>query len=153
MPMEIDRFTFEIKRELEIAAPAGVVFASVLEELGTENRGPDGVSLRLKIEPWAGGRWYRDMGNGSGHLWGFVQVIKPPTLFEVSGPLFMSYPAMNHVQYRLTEHGKGTTLAFLHRAFGDIAADHRKGMVTGWEVMLARMAERAARGAGKSATT
>ena len=41
----------------------------------------------MKIEPWPGGRWYRDLGNNAGHLWGHVQVIKPPTLLEICGPL------------------------------------------------------------------
>ena len=47
----------------------------------------------MVIEPWPGGRWYRDLGNNAGHLWGHVQVIKPPTLLELCGPMFMSFPA------------------------------------------------------------
>jgi hypothetical protein len=50
------------------------------------------------IEPWPGGRWYRDLGNETGHLSGHAQVIKPPTLLEFNGPMFMSFPAVNHVQ-------------------------------------------------------
>jgi hypothetical protein len=43
------------------------------------------------LEQWPGGRWSRDHGNGIGHLWGHVQVIKPPVLLELSGLMFMSY--------------------------------------------------------------
>ena len=57
----------------------------------------------MKIEPWPGGRWYRDLGDNNGHLWGHVQAIKRPTLLEFSGPLFASYPFVSNVQYRLTE--------------------------------------------------
>jgi len=32
-----------------------------------------------------------------------VQVIKPPVLLELSGPLFMSYPAINHIELRLEQ--------------------------------------------------
>ena len=46
----------------------------------------------MKIELWPGGSWYRDLGDGNGHFWGNVQAIKRPTLLEITGPLFMSYP-------------------------------------------------------------
>ena len=62
----------------------------------------------MVLEPWPGGRWYRDLGEESGHLWGHVQVIKPPTLLELWGPMFMSFAGINHVQYRLTASGEGT---------------------------------------------
>ena len=50
--------------------------------------------MPMKIEPWPGGRWYRDLGNDNGHFWGHVQAIKQPTLLEIYGPLFMSYPLL-----------------------------------------------------------
>ena len=65
------------------------------------------------LEPWPGGRWFRDRGNGVGHLWGHVQVIKPPVLIELSGPMFMSYPALNHVELRLDQIAGGTIEALL----------------------------------------
>ena len=85
--------SFEICKEIEIAAPIDIAFEAMLDELGPEGQMPDGKPFPMKIEPWPGGRWYRDLGNNSGHLWGHVQVIKPPTLLEICGPLMMSYPA------------------------------------------------------------
>ena len=73
-----------------------VAFQAMLDELGPEGQMPDGKTLSMKIEPWPGGRWYRDLGNNAGHFWGHVQVIKPPTLLELTGPMPMSYPAVNH---------------------------------------------------------
>ena len=61
--------------------------------MGPDNETPDGKPMPMKIEPWPGGRWYRDLGDDNGHLWGHVQAIKRPTLLEITGPLFMSYPA------------------------------------------------------------
>ena len=90
----------------------------------------------MVIEPWPGGRWYRDLGNDSGHLWGHVQVIKPPTLLEICGPLMMSYPAINHLQYRLKAEGGTTRLLFHHRGMGLILPEHRDGMPEGWEYWL-----------------
>ena len=128
--------SFEICTEIEIAAPIEIAFAAVLDELGPEAQMLDGQSLSMKIEPWPGGRWYRDLGNNTGHLWGHVQVIKPPTLLEICGPLPMSYPAINHLQYRLKAEGVGTRLTFVHRAMGLITPDHRDGMPKGWEHKL-----------------
>jgi uncharacterized protein YndB with AHSA1/START domain len=142
--------TFEIRKEIEIAAPIDLTFEAVLAELGPENQMPDGRSLAMKIEPWPGGRWFRDLGNNAGHLWGHVQVIKPPTLLEICGPMPMSYPALNHVQYRLKAEGGGTRLTVLHRAMGLILPEHRDSMPEGWEHGLRRVreiAERKAAGA------
>ena len=41
--------------------------------------------MPFKLEAWPGGRWFRDLGNNAGHLWGHVRVIKPPALLEISG--------------------------------------------------------------------
>jgi len=65
-----------------------------------------------------GGRWYRDLGGNNGHFWGVVQAIKRPTLLEITGPLFMSYPVVSNVQYRLSEKDGGTLLTFNHTALG-----------------------------------
>src|SRR5262245_58065889 len=87
--------TFFVRREIEIAAPVEITFEAVLDQLGPESQMPDGRPFPMKFEAWPGGRWYRDLGNNTGHLWGHVQVIKPPTLLEIWGPLMMSYPAVN----------------------------------------------------------
>ena len=141
---------FEIRKQIEIEAPVEIAFQAVLDELGPEGRMPNGESLSMKIEPWPGGRWYRDLGNNAGHLWGHVQVIKPPTLLEIIGPMPMSYPAVNHVQYRLKESDGGTQLAFLHRAMGLILPDHRDGMPEGWQHWLERIREHAERKAKRA---
>src|SRR5215469_16678288 len=94
--------TLEFVKEEEIAAPIDIVFEAILEEMGPHNELP-GTPMPMKLEAWPGGRWFRDLGNGAGHWWGAVQAIKPPTLLEICGPLFMSHPAISNVQYRLTE--------------------------------------------------
>jgi hypothetical protein len=100
---------------------------------------PDGQPMPMKLEAWPGGRWYRDLGKNAGHLWGHVQVIKPPTLLEICGPLFMSYPVMSHLQYRLSEQGSGTRITLSHRAVGEFARDHREGAGPGWAYRLERI--------------
>ena len=109
--------------------------------MGPNNETPDGVPLAMKLEPWPGGRWYRDLGNNTGHLWGHVQAIKPPTLLEIYGPLFMSYPATSNVQYRLTTERGVTRVQFAHRAMGLIPAELHDGLNVnrGWTRVLERV--------------
>ena len=133
--------SFEIRKEIEIAAPIDLAFEALLDELGPESQMPDGKPFPMKIEPWPGGRWYRDLGNHAGHLWGHVQVIKPPTLLEICGPLMMSYPAANHLQYRFAAEGAVTRLSLLHRGIGLIQPDHREGLPKGWQYWLERIRE------------
>ena len=137
--------SFEIGKEIEIAAPVDIAFEAMLDEIGPENQMLGGKPFPMKIEPWPGGRWYRDLGNNSGHLWGHVQVIKPPTLLEICGPLMMSYPAANHLQYRFSAEGGVTRLAFLHRGIGLFLPEHRDGLPKGWEHWLERIRELAER--------
>jgi uncharacterized protein YndB with AHSA1/START domain len=137
--------SFEIHKEIEISAPIGVAFEAMLDQLGPQGQMLDGKPFPMKIEPWPGGRWYRDFDNNSGHLWGHVQVIKPPTLLELCGPLMMSYPAINHLQFRLKVEGGVTRLVFLHRAMGLILPEHRDGLQEGWQYWLKRIGELAER--------
>ena len=134
----------EIVKEEEIAAPIDVVFETVLEQLGPANAAPDSGPIPMTLEAWPGGRWFRDLGNGGGHWWGTVQAIKPPALLEISGPLFMSYPATSNVQIRLTEENGVTRLRFVHRAMGQIAYDSRieQGWMhieSGWDHLMQRI--------------
>jgi uncharacterized protein YndB with AHSA1/START domain len=128
-----------ILKDVRIAASPEVVFEAILEELGPAGEMPDGRPLPMVIEAWPGGRWYRDLGGEAGHLWGHVQVIKPPALLELCGPMFMSYPAVNHVQYRLTAEGDGTRLTLTHRAFGTIPPEVQANAGVGWDHGLARI--------------
>jgi uncharacterized protein YndB with AHSA1/START domain len=137
--------SFEIQKQIDINASLEISFESLLEELGPESVMPDGKPFPLKLEPWPGGRWFRDLGNNAGHFWGHVQVIKPPTLLEICGPMPMSYPAINHVQWRLTAKGNGTQLKIMHKGMGLIIPEHRDGMPEGWEHGLERVREIAER--------
>ena len=102
-----------IRQEVAIEAPIEIAWESILDQMGPKGEMPDGTPFPFKLEAWPGGRLYRDLGNSTGHLWGHVQVIKPPKLLEIWGPMMMSYPAVNHVQYRLTATG-ATTPSRLH---------------------------------------
>src|SRR5438445_8907161 len=142
----IEDLTLNITQEIHVRAPLDVTFAALLEQLGPHNEVEEGTPMPMKIEPWPGGRWYRDLGDGNGHFWGVVQAIKRPTLLEISGPLFMSYPVVSNVQYRLSQVDSGTLIQFRHAALGLIQEDHRKGVTTGWADMKGGVKKRAEAG-------
>ena len=139
----LEDLTLTINQEIHVQAPLDTTFAALLEQLGPGNETPDGKSLSMKIEPWPGGRWYRDLGDGNGHFWGHVQAIKRPTLLEITGPLFMSYPVISNVQYRLKEVDGGTLIKFHHTALGLIEDQHREEVGKGWGHMHASVRKRA----------
>jgi uncharacterized protein YndB with AHSA1/START domain len=138
-------YLLHVHQEIDIDAPPAVAFEALLEQLGPGGEMMDGAPMPMKFAAWPGGRWYRDLGNNTGHLWGHVQVIKPPLLIEITGPMFMSYAAVSHVQYRLTQQGSGTRLTLTHRAIGEIAPEHRTGVVKGWGHQLSLIKKRAQR--------
>ena len=128
----IEKMTLNITQEIHVQAPLDVTFATLLEQLGPFSETMEGNSMNMKIEAWPGGRWYRDLGDGNGHFWGHVQAIKRPTLLEITGPLFMSYPVVSNVQYRLSEVDGGTLIKFHHTALGLIEDEHRENVQKGW---------------------
>jgi hypothetical protein len=132
MDRTLEDLTLNVTQEIHVRASLEVTFAALLEQLGPSNDTPDGKPMPMKIEPRPGGRWYRDLGGEDGHFWGHVQAIKRPTLLEITGPLFMSYPVVSNVQYRLSEADGGTLIKFHHTAMGLIQEDHREGVGKGW---------------------
>jgi uncharacterized protein YndB with AHSA1/START domain len=137
--------TFDYTKEVTIGAPIEITWDAVLAELGPEGQMPGGKPFPFTFEPWPGGRWFRDLGNNTGHLWGFCQVIKPPKLLELYGPTFISYPATNHIQYRLTPDGDNTRLRITNRAFGWVPTGFIDGAEEGWAFGLKRIDEIAQR--------
>jgi uncharacterized protein YndB with AHSA1/START domain len=128
---------FEIVKDEQIAASIDIVFETILEQMGPLNSTPE-KPMPMKLEAWPGGRWYRDLGNNSGHFWGLVQAIKPPSLLEICGPLFMSTAATSNIQYRLTEENGLTRVRFVHRAIGRIGESDR-GVDVGWTDLMTRI--------------
>ena len=131
--------TLRVQKDEFIKATPDIVFESILEELGPAMRHGSGGAMPMKLEAFPGGRWYRVLGESGekgGHLWGHVQVIKPPSLLEICGPMFMSYPAINHIQYRLAAEGSGTRFRLTHRGVGIFDPEHLKGVDMGWQEVV-----------------
>jgi uncharacterized protein YndB with AHSA1/START domain len=131
--------TFTITDEILVEAPLEKTFASLVAQLGRLNETPDGKPLPMVLELRPGGRWYRELGGDNGHLWGFVQSVKRPTLLEIWGPLFMSTAATSNLLYRLTEVERGTQISFTHTLVGPFPGDHRSQLGAGWTALHARV--------------
>jgi hypothetical protein len=140
-PTETAFQTLEVVKRTEIKAPIDIVFETILEQIGPLNERPDGEKLPMVLEAWPGGRWFRDLGNNAGHLWGHVQSYRPNDLLEIHGPMFMSAPAISHVLYRLSEQDGITTIDFSHRAVGQIPPHLHDGVAVnkGWNWILERI--------------
>ncbi len=144
----IQNLTLSITEEIYVRASLDATFTALLEEMGPHNEA-GGKPMPMKLEAWPGGRWYRDLGGDNGHFWGHVQAIRRPELLEITGPLFMSYPAISNLQYRLSETDGGTLIKFRHTALGLIQDDHRAGVSKGWSSIHARVLARAEAGNAK----
>lgn len=139
----IEDLALNLSQEIHVKAALEPTFAALLEQMGPHNETHDGKAMPMKIEARPGGRWFRDLGDDNGHFWGVVQAIKRPTLLEISGPLFMSYPVMSNLQYRLSQVEGGTLIAFRHTALGFIPQDFKQGMPIGWNYLLERVRKQA----------
>jgi len=136
----MDDLLIRIDQTIEIKAEPEKVFEGLVRHLCEMEGEPGKPGIQLKLERKPGGRWYRDLGNDAGHLWGFVQSIKPPTLLEIWGPMMISNPVACHLIARLTPTQGGTKLVFKNEVFGPIPEEHREhmkdGMGEAWEKML-----------------
>jgi hypothetical protein len=144
-PSGVENLVLNLTTETHVRASLEDTFAALLEQLGPGADTPEGNAMPMKLELWPGGRWFRDLGDNNGHLWGHVQAVKRPTLLEISGPLFMSYAVVNNVQYRLTKVEGGTLIQFHHFALGAIPDDYREGINKGWNHIAERIRARAER--------
>lgn len=139
----LDHLSFDITEESHVRASLTATFAALLEEIGPSNKGINETPWPMVLEAWPGGRWFRDLGEGNGHLWGHVQAIKRPTLLEISGPLMMSFAAVSNLQFRLTESGGGTLITLRHSALGLFPDGYREDLTDGLPQFFDRIRRRA----------
>ncbi|MEZ6242385.1 MAG: SRPBCC domain-containing protein [Phycisphaerales bacterium] len=129
--------TGKIELEIRVNRPRQHVWGALVNDIGQWWKGQDGESLNFVLEPRPGGRLFRDLGHDSGHLWGHVQVIKPPGLLEISGPLMFSNAAVfSHVAFRLVEEGDATLVRFAHSYMGEVDPEFATHANQGWRQFL-----------------
>ena len=138
----LEGLSLDITQEIHVRSSLVATFKALLEEMGPANQGHNGTPMPMTLEARPGGRWFRDLGDGNGPLWGHVQAIKQPTLLEISGPLMMSFAVANNIQYRLTPKDGGTVLTLRHTALGLFPDGYRDALSEGFPLILKRVKER-----------
>ena len=53
--MKLDEMTLDVEQHVEVKAPIGTVYRSVLHRLGEGNVTPKGESMQMILEQWPGG--------------------------------------------------------------------------------------------------
>ena len=138
----IESLSLNITEEIHVRSSLTATFAALLEEMGPSNEGQNSAPMPMTLEPWPGGRWFRDLGDNNGHLWGHVQAIKQPTLLEITGPLMMSFAVASNLQYRLKEIDGGTLITLRHTALGLFPDGYREALSQGWPNLFDRVRRR-----------
>jgi hypothetical protein len=138
----IESLSLNITEEIHVRSSLTATFSALLEEMGPSNEGQNSAPMPMTLEPWPGGRWFRDLGDNNGHLWGHVQAIKQPTLLEITGPLMMSFAVASNLQYRLKEIDGGTLITLRHTALGLFPDGYREALSQGWPNLFDRVRRR-----------
>ena len=138
----IENLSLNFTEEIHVRSSLTATFAALLEEMGPSNEGQNSAPMPMTLEPWPGGRWFRDLGDNNGHLCGHVQAIKQPTLLEITGPLMMSFAVASNLQYRLKEMDGGTLITLRHTPLGLFPDGYRKALSQGWPHLFARIRRR-----------
>jgi uncharacterized protein YndB with AHSA1/START domain len=139
---DIGSLSLNITEEIRVRSSITATFAALLEEMGPSNEGENSAPMPMTLEPWPGGRWFRDLGDNRGHFWGHVQAIKPPTLLEITGPMMMSFAVASNVQYRLKEIDGGTVITLRHTALGLFPDGYRDALSQGQSLLFGRLKRR-----------
>jgi hypothetical protein len=132
-----------IEQEIEINATPDEVFRGIIEQMKSIETNEPGQFLPFQLEEWPGGRWFRDLGDNAGHLWGHVQSIKPPNLIEIYGPMMLSFAVANNLIIRVEETPTGAKVTLRHQCLGQIPEDFGEGLDDGWNRMLSGAKTRA----------
>ena len=134
--VKLEDLILTVDKQIKIDADVETVWEAMLEQITSGMDQHNNSPMNMKLEARPGGRYFRDLGNDAGHLWGHVQVIKPPKLLEITGPLFVSAPSVSHVQYKIIAEGNGSMLQILHRGFGFVPKDQLDSIDKGWQMEI-----------------
>ncbi|HEU0130102.1 MAG TPA: metalloregulator ArsR/SmtB family transcription factor [Mycobacteriales bacterium] len=123
--------TLDVATDVTIDAPREKVWDAVLR-MGEwwPHRAREGTPAVL--EPFAGGRFFEDWGDGAGVLYGTVTRLCPPDRIVVTGPMGIRGPVVGVWTLELVAEGDATRLLGTHRAFGDVDEETRQAYTHGW---------------------
>ena len=90
---------------------------------------------RCTIETFVGGRWMQEWDNG-GALFGNFTVWDPPKMLALVGPLAMTRPAHNVLEFLFDQTDGGTQVIVRHEAYGVFDDDTEEMYASGWRDLI-----------------
>jgi DNA-binding transcriptional ArsR family regulator/uncharacterized protein YndB with AHSA1/START domain len=135
-PMEPIQPTIDIALDIEIAGPAGVVFAALTKDVGGW-WGPPFVTSRaatLALDPRLGGLFTERWENG-GQVIASVTGWAQDEYLQLTGSFHLGV-GIGIAAFDLAESGAGTLLRFSFRAIGVMDAEVAEDMSRGWTELV-----------------
>jgi uncharacterized protein YndB with AHSA1/START domain len=130
---------FELTAQIEIDAPAEVVWRSLTEDIGSWWPHSFSDEPKIALEPWVGGRFWEEFGDGGGALYGLVTYLRPGAELTVSGAMGMRGARQYVKTYTLQPAGDGTAVRTVASVLGDISDETRAGYDAGGVEVLQRL--------------
>lgn len=139
-----------IEEAIDIDAPASKVFASLTGEVGQWFwRGPKGTDPPALMEAHAGGRFYREWGEGNAELYGLVALFKPGKHLRLVGSIGVAHAITSVVDFELDEDGGRTRLRLTHRISGEVFDEEIADFAAGWQDELGSLKRWVETGVGR----
>jgi uncharacterized protein YndB with AHSA1/START domain len=131
---------FQFIQEVPIAAKPAKVWKTIMN-VGKWWAFPmTGEKGKMKIEPYAGGRFYETNPNGVEALHAHISYLEPNKLVRFTGPMGASHlPITNTFIFELQPKGKGTLLRLCHRGHGMFTDGKAPKYEGGWKELLASL--------------
>ena len=127
------RFSYEVS--FYLPAPPPKVWVSFVQEIDRWWSYRLRDRTRVTIEAEVGGRWMQQWDSG-GALFGTFTVFDPPSLLCVTGPLAMTRPAFNWLEFAFDAADAGTKLTLRHQAMGEFDPDTASIYENGWQELI-----------------
>jgi uncharacterized protein YndB with AHSA1/START domain len=140
-----------IEEEVVIAAAPAKVFAALTEDVGLWFwRGPKGTDPEAVLEAQAGGRFYREWGEGNTELYGVVGLIKRDRQLRLIGSIGVAHAISSVADFVLEEDGEATRVRLTHRISGEVVDAEVADFAEGWRDELASLKRFVETGVGRA---
>lgn len=152
--MRVNESEIVIRKSVTVACSIEDAFRVFTEEiaswwpLATKSVGQE-EAVTLVVEPRLGGRVYERVRSGEEDEWGEILVWEPPHRFVFTWHPGRAPETSQEVEVRFSTSGEETRLDLEHRGWEQLVATGAEipaHYASGWEEVLARYAEAAARG-------
>lgn len=140
-----------IEDEIRIGAPASRVFGAMVGEIGMWFwRGEEGTDPPAKLEAWAGGRFFREWGEGNTELFATVGLIKKDRQLRLLGSIGGRHAIASVADLVLEEEGDETLVRVTHRVSGEVTDAEVGDYESGWHDELASLKRWVETGVGRA---